>query len=237
VPNPRKQDRELDALYATLPAMECQGYCHDSCGPIDPAVREKARVIERARKDLTCGAYATCSMLTEDRRCSVYDIRPMICRLWGLVRSMPCPYGCRPEGGLLPDEEGVRLLVECERIGGSPLGDRATRIMAQMVKALSDEELRVRGQAIFNEARGTVEGRVGALPPTAIEKPLLVVDRRYNRRTGGGTTDELEVRSNGRDRMEAQPGEHGAHTPDAWPEWREDVGRDGAAGVLSQPPG
>ena len=32
---------------------------------------------------------------------------------------MPCPYGCRPEGGLLPDSEGKRLLMEAERIGGS----------------------------------------------------------------------------------------------------------------------
>lgn len=58
-------------------------------------------------------------MLTEEHRCSVYEIRPMICRLWGLVRGMPCPYGCRPEGGLLPDEEGQRLLREAERIGGT----------------------------------------------------------------------------------------------------------------------
>lgn len=177
MPNPRKQDRELDALYATLPTMQCRGYCHDSCGPIDPAVREKARIIERARKPLTCGEYATCSMLTEERKCSVYDIRPMICRLWGLVRSMPCPYGCRPEGGLLPDEEGIRLIVESERIGGSPKGDRAVRVMTQMLEVLNKEDLRKRGHVIFARARGTVSGRDGALPPTIVERPSIVVKR------------------------------------------------------------
>ena len=178
MPNPRKQDRELDALYATLPTMACQGYCHDSCGPIDPAVRETARIVERARKPLTCGEYATCSMLTPERKCGVYDIRPMICRLWGLVQSMPCPYGCRPEDGLLPDDEGVRLLVESERIGGSPKGDRAVRMMTKMIAVLSNEELRTRGRMIFNDARGTVKGRVGALPPTPIERPVIVVKRK-----------------------------------------------------------
>lgn len=176
MPNHRRQDRELDALYATLPEMHCQGYCHDSCGPIDPAVREKARIVERARKPLTCGKYASCSMLTEQRKCSVYDIRPMICRLWGLVRSMPCPYGCRPEGGLLPDEDGVRLLVESERIGGSPAGDRATRVMTQMLEVLSNEDLRVRGHAIFDLARGTVAGRDGSLPPTVLHEPEIALD-------------------------------------------------------------
>ena len=57
-------------------------------------------------------------MLTADRRCAVYEVRPMICRLWGLVERMPCPFGCRPEGGLLSDEEGARLLREANRIGG-----------------------------------------------------------------------------------------------------------------------
>jgi hypothetical protein len=32
------------------------------------------------------------------------------CRLWGAVESMPCPWGCQPEGGLLPDAEGRRLI-------------------------------------------------------------------------------------------------------------------------------
>jgi Fe-S-cluster containining protein len=58
-------------------------------------------------------------MLTAVGRCAVYGIRPMVCRLWGLVEGMPCPHGCRPDGGLLPDTEGRRLLIEAERIGGT----------------------------------------------------------------------------------------------------------------------
>jgi Fe-S-cluster containining protein len=30
-------------------------------------------------------------------RCTVYDARPMICRLWGLDDFMVCPHGCEPE--------------------------------------------------------------------------------------------------------------------------------------------
>ena len=169
MPNHRRQDRELDALYARLPEIKCQGYCHDSCGPIDMSIRERARIVERARKSITCGAYASCSMLTEDRRCSVYDIRPLICRLWGVVKSMRCPYGCVPEGGWLSDEDGVRMIVEADRIGGQPKGDRVQRIMEQMLKQLSEEELQRRASALFRNACATVAGRDGALAPTALE--------------------------------------------------------------------
>ena len=81
-------------------------------------MRERARIVERARKPVEIDERATCSMLSADRRCEVYEIRPMICRLWGMVEQMPCPFGCRPEGGWLSNEDGARLLREANRIGG-----------------------------------------------------------------------------------------------------------------------
>jgi Fe-S-cluster containining protein len=174
MPNARKQDRQLDALYDSLPAMRCQGHCSDACGPIAMSVRERARIIERARAPVTCGAHATCSMLTPERRCSVYDIRPMICRLWGLVRSMKCPYGCRPEGGWLPDSEGIRLLAEADRIGESELGSVVMEQMLATLREIGAEELARmawRGKGFG----ATIAGRPGALPPEArpiIELPL-----------------------------------------------------------------
>ena len=166
MPNHRRQDRELDALYATLPEMHCQGFCSDACGPIGMSARERARIIERARKPITCGAHATCSMLTEDRRCGVYDIRPMICRLWGLVRSLRCPYGCRPEGGFLADEEGVRMIVEADRIGGSELGEAALQRMLATLREIGAAEV-ARLAWAGSPFRATLAGREGALPPEA----------------------------------------------------------------------
>lgn len=60
-----------------------------------------------------------CDALTADKRCAVYELRPMICRLWGATESLPCIYGCVPEGGRrLPDTEAYRLIAEAMRIGG-----------------------------------------------------------------------------------------------------------------------
>lgn len=57
----------------------------------------------------------TCPYLT-DGRCSIYDARPMICRMWGVARTMPCPHGCEPERWLDQGEEAefVRRLKEIE---------------------------------------------------------------------------------------------------------------------------
>lgn len=172
MPNPRRQDRELDALYASLPRLDCQGYCHDSCGPIEMSVRERQRIVQRARKPIECSRGALCSMLDEQRRCSVYEIRPMICRLWGLVRSLPCQYGCRPEGGLLSDAEGIRLIVEAERIGGSPMGDVRQRMAEKMLASLSEDELARAAIEIIGLGRATLDGRIVALQRSGVRAPF-----------------------------------------------------------------
>jgi Fe-S-cluster containining protein len=37
-----------------------------------------------------------CSLLKEGK-CSIYRIRPLICRLFGLTKKMQCPFGCVPD--------------------------------------------------------------------------------------------------------------------------------------------
>lgn len=80
-PNPRRLDARLDALYKQVPSIECRGVCDDSCGPIDGSLREVQRIEAASGKTLSCGQGAACSMLTDERRCGVYEVRPMICRL------------------------------------------------------------------------------------------------------------------------------------------------------------
>jgi hypothetical protein len=104
--------RKLDALYAELPRLECQGKCAESCGPITMSRVEAERIAEVAGSVPTFGADLTCTML-RDERCAVYAVRPAICRLWGLVESMPCLWGCKPTR-YLTNAEGYAFL---ERVG------------------------------------------------------------------------------------------------------------------------
>lgn len=122
-----QMDAELQKLYDRIPEIpDCDGRCWTSCGPLDMSDRERQRIRQsghritpwqeaRAWKDTYY-----CEALASDRRCAVYDMRPLVCRLWGAVEGLPCVYGCQPEGGYLSDAEGYRLIAASMRIGGHP---------------------------------------------------------------------------------------------------------------------
>ncbi|MCX5066735.1 hypothetical protein OOJ91_12850 [Micromonospora lupini] len=118
----RGRDRvaEMDQLYAELPEIDCKGLCHESCTAIVMTPVEQQRVRERGVEvtplDMPCPA------LTQLNRCSVRDVRPLICRLYGLVEQMACPHGCRPEGGFVPEATARRLIERSMVIGGRPAG-------------------------------------------------------------------------------------------------------------------
>lgn len=52
---------------------------------------------------LTCG-------LLKKGRCSIYANRPLICRLFGVAKELPCPFGCKPERWLEKPE--VYMLMQ-----------------------------------------------------------------------------------------------------------------------------
>jgi hypothetical protein len=103
----------LDYLYLDLPRLDCQGKCAESCGPIAMSRLEWARIIERVGSEPVATSL-TCPLLA-DERCTVYDLRPTICRLWGIVESMPCEWGCVPSRPL-SDIEGVGFLERAEKL-------------------------------------------------------------------------------------------------------------------------
>ncbi len=106
----------LDALYAELPHLDCQGKCQEVCGLIPASTAERWRIMGHlgrapAQEGLTCPLLAA-------GRCSVYEIRPLICRLWGLVEDderMRCRFGCVPDRWLTA-AEAHGLLARAEEI-------------------------------------------------------------------------------------------------------------------------
>lgn len=120
-PRPRKERHEavrrITEAYAKLPPMQCKGLCGHSCGPIGMSGVEEGRFRERG-VPVPGMMDPSCPSLDFAGRCSNYDIRPMVCRLWGVVDEMPCPHGCVPEGGRIKSEEGFALLAEVMIAGG-----------------------------------------------------------------------------------------------------------------------
>jgi hypothetical protein len=116
----------MQAIYDQVPAMaDCKGNCWISCGPVSMTPWETRRLAQaghcitpdaQARRSITD---FWCEALGPDGRCQAYSIRPLICRLWGTVDWLPCPWGCRPVGGWLPNDVAFRLILEAEQIGGT----------------------------------------------------------------------------------------------------------------------
>lgn len=120
----------LDALYATLPKIKCQQKCSESCGPIVITRLEAKRLGVATSGMLTClesgqrlgvgrlvdtDACLNCPLL-KDGKCSKYEIRPGICRLWGLTKKMACPFGCEPERWVT-DQEGFEFTKKVFALG------------------------------------------------------------------------------------------------------------------------
>lgn len=133
----------LDALYAQLPRIECRGSCHDSCGPIDMTRPERRRIAVAGYEvtpEAAIVAGMRCPALTVLKRCAVYPVRPMICRLWGLTRAMTCTYGCVPEGGHLSEAQAYEFLACAADIAG----ETAQAARFRRVAVLPDLERAVR---------------------------------------------------------------------------------------------
>jgi hypothetical protein len=113
LPGDKRRRLALDELYAELPTIACQGKCAESCGPVPMARLEWQRVC-RAGGERKGGPDLTCPYL-EEERCSVYAVRPTLCRLWGVVDAMPCPWGCEPER-MLTRAEGNEFLRRAAEI-------------------------------------------------------------------------------------------------------------------------
>jgi Fe-S-cluster containining protein len=117
----------LERIYRSVPHVACKKLCAAYCGPVEMSVEERRRIeargviippIPEAVQQIIGGERtADCPALV-DGRCSVYEDRPLICRLWGAVESLPCPYGCEVTPGLLMDDGAQSLIIRSLTAGG-----------------------------------------------------------------------------------------------------------------------
>lgn len=137
--------KELRAIWAKIPKMvNCKGKCAMSCGPIPIASIERGLVEERAGHNLTTmnnpgvkntDGMMVCNMLTDAGLCSVYSIRPVVCRVWGTTKALACPLGCEPERWLT-DKEAFDLFAEVQALAG----DDDNQAVSEMLAGMTDME-------------------------------------------------------------------------------------------------
>lgn len=108
---------EIEAVYARIPKVDCQKKCHPYCGTIPMSGAELSRLsiaFGRTPRKIN-EADGRCPILTVGGQCGSYEERPLICRLWGAVVDLTCPYGCKAER-LLSKDEAQELITAIQTI-------------------------------------------------------------------------------------------------------------------------
>lgn len=169
----------LRELYRELPTIACAGLCQQSCGPIemtqvefDLICRHLGRrpphaIVEAGRGTvLLLSPDLNCPLLSAAGRCLAYGVRPLICRLWGLVEGMRCPHGCRPHPRLLTVQEGFEFMYR-SGLEGRPMSLAEARAYADRVPAAWREWVR---RQILSRER--VPSALECIAPDLAQPPL-----------------------------------------------------------------
>jgi Fe-S-cluster containining protein len=86
-------------------------------------------------EDLTCPLFDK-----ETGKCTVYEVRPLVCRLFGMVKKMKCKYGCKPSKWL-SDRKAFKLMDEMLVKCGPQIGT----VPDEVLKLVRDAGLRLGG--------------------------------------------------------------------------------------------
>ena len=105
---------EIEDIYNLIPDFMCTEGCYECCKNFGVPSRTKVED-ERIKKFLKDNSMQpgeakghTCPYLDEGRKeggCSIYPVRPLICRLYGTAPNYLCSMGVRPVLLLQEDEE------------------------------------------------------------------------------------------------------------------------------------
>ena len=109
-------EREIKNLYEQIPASVCRSDCSKCC---------KDMIQFSTSEEKNMGGYVwdgKCSHL-QNGRCSIYQNRPFVCRLYGTSAMLTCE-GCTPER-LLSVEDTLSLVREYNKYRNGEIADAA----------------------------------------------------------------------------------------------------------------
>jgi hypothetical protein len=134
-------DAKLECIYAQIPASTCPPHCGKCCGILYPSLAElrniknwcESRHVEYKDPTMTVGL--DCPYLTEQKECSIYPVRPFLCRILGVSSDLPCPLGkCNTHKEL--NQPQSRALYAAIYLKGKekPRTEKHRKLVKQMLK-------------------------------------------------------------------------------------------------------
>ena len=88
--------QKIRTLRQQIPSFECVPGCHDCCGPVTTSPEEMSRLPRKTRAEQDAAMDELNCVHLGPNGCTVYDERPLICRLFGTTKTLPCPNGRGP---------------------------------------------------------------------------------------------------------------------------------------------
>ncbi len=113
---------KIDDILSTIPAFKCKEGCADCCGPIQLSRLEYHRCVKASgrtaqdvrqhmERNLRQQTYQCPLLNKKTNQCSVYEVRPAICRIFGTTKDLPCPHGYAPDAAHMLSEEKAREIL------------------------------------------------------------------------------------------------------------------------------
>lgn len=135
----------LRELYSRIPKVNCKRLCGHACRTlIDMSNTERERIETFTGETLPEWMHTVpnmvCPLLSPAGECTVYGLRPTVCRVWGVTDTpgLRCPHGCTVEGEPLTAVEMELLMMEALRIGGSKYSDEHIAALQKIVSESGD---------------------------------------------------------------------------------------------------
>jgi len=119
-----KKKRKLEAVYAEVPDVPCKKLCSNQCTMIPVTDIEMTMIKEASVRNFEFvrvpgnptlvmspdPTHPTKCPALVGTRCSIYESRPLICRMYGAAEGLPCSHGCKPDGDLLKKKRAAELV-------------------------------------------------------------------------------------------------------------------------------
>lgn len=120
---------KIDSLLSEIPTFKCKDGCADCCGPVEMSRLEYHRCVkasgrsadelrQRMERNFKRKVYQCALIDPKTNRCTVYQVRPAICRIFGTTKDLPCPHGYAPDAAqMLSDEKAREILALVGELG------------------------------------------------------------------------------------------------------------------------
>ena len=121
---------KVQEAWSIIPVVECQKKCQNSCAQIRCSLSElnlikkfcKANglkyinvngannhMLKQSLKGKVTSDDLMCKYL-KDGTCTIHEVRPAICRLFGAADDLPCPHGCKVVGTVMKSKDAHALI-------------------------------------------------------------------------------------------------------------------------------